>query len=100
MNIRQLTEKMNDLVHSKNWDSNNSKRPQTSRNIACSLVIEASEVLEHFQWSDECVDTDELGKELADVMLYLLQLANINNIDLEEATLKKLAINHSRTWDK
>jgi NTP pyrophosphatase (non-canonical NTP hydrolase) len=44
-------------------------------------------------------DKDELARELADVMLYLLQLASVTGIDLEQAVLKKLEINQSRTWD-
>ena len=99
MDIRQLTEEMNRFVHTKGWYAPNSKRPQTPHNIATSLVLEATEVLEHFQWSDEIKDKAELGAELADVMLYLLQLASICEIDLEQAVLAKLTVNYGRNWD-
>jgi 8-oxo-dGTP diphosphatase len=97
MDIQQLTEKMHDFVRSKGWYEANSKRPQTPRNLSISLALEAAEILEHFQWNEE-FDQDELAGELADVALYLLQLASIAKIDLEEAILKKLEINARREW--
>ena len=100
MDIKQLTDEMNRFVHSKGWYEENSTRPQTPRNLAISLALEASEILEHFQWRDESKDQDELAGELADVALYLLQLAWVTGIDLEEAMLKKLEINKSREWDQ
>jgi NTP pyrophosphatase (non-canonical NTP hydrolase) len=100
MDIKQLTEEMHALVRSKGWYEANSKRPQTPRNLAVSLAIEAAEILEHFQFTDEIKDKDELGSELADVMLYLLQLASVSEIDLEDAVLKKIEVNKTRTWDQ
>jgi len=91
---------MHRLVESKGWYAEDSKRPQTPRNIAVSLSIEAAEILEHFQFTDEIKDKDELGAELADVALYLLQLASVSEIDLEEAILKKIEVNKKRTWDQ
>jgi 8-oxo-dGTP diphosphatase len=99
MDIKDLTEKMHEFVHAKGWYKNDSKRPQTPRNLAISLSLEANEVLEHFQWQGELNDKEELATELADVALYLLQLASISGIDLEQAVLKKLEVNASREWD-
>ncbi|HXF84592.1 MAG TPA: nucleotide pyrophosphohydrolase [Anaerolineales bacterium] len=99
MDIKSLTEEMHRFVESKGWYAQDSKRPQTPRNLAVSLAIEAAEILEHFQFTDEIRDRDELAGELADVMLYLLQLTSISGIDLEEAVLKKIEINKSRKWD-
>lgn len=98
MDIAELTEKMHDFVRSKGFYEDDTPRRQTSRNLAISLVLEASEVLEHFQWGEELKDPQEFASELADVTLYLLQLASVNNIDLEEAVLAKLAVNEKRTW--
>ena len=97
--IAELTEKMHELVKSKGWYENDSKRPQTPRNLAVSLSIEAAEILEHFQFGDEIKDKDELGSELADVTLYLLQLASVSGIELEKAVLKKIEVNKTRSWD-
>lgn len=98
MDVSELTQRMNEFVRSKGWYDPASKRPQTPANLAKSLVIESSEVLELFQWSEQA-DSAELGSELADVFLYLLQLADVSGIDLEAATLRKLALNRKRTWD-
>jgi 8-oxo-dGTP diphosphatase len=99
MDIKELTARMHKLVTSKGWYAADSKRPQTPRNLSISLALEAAETLEHFQWCEGVKDKDELASELADVMLYLLQLASVTCIDLEQAVLKKLEINQSRTWD-
>lgn len=98
MDIKDLTEKMHNFVRSKSWYEADSKRPQTPRNLSISLALEAAEILEHFQWN-ETFDQDDLADELADVALYLLQLASIAKIDLEEAILKKLEFNTKREWD-
>jgi len=67
MDIRKLTERMHAFVRSKGWYEPDSLRPQTPRNLAISLSLEANEVLEYFQWSDDLKDRDELSSELADV---------------------------------
>ena len=99
MDIQELTKRMHALVESKGWYKPESLRPQTPRNLAVSLCLESAEVLEHFQWSDDFKDSGELAAELADVQLYLLQLADVSGIDLEQAVLKKIEINQRRTWD-
>ena len=99
MDIKDLTERMQTFVRSKGWYESDSLRPQTPRNLAISLSLEANEVLEHFQWQPDLKDKDEFAGELADVGLYLLQLASISGIDLEKAIINKLETNASRTWD-
>ena len=99
MTIQQLTDEMNRFVAAKGWYDDGSRAPQTPRNIAISLSIEAAEVLEHFQW-DESADREALAGELADVALYLLQLAYLEGIDLEEAIQDKLRANYRRDWVK
>ena len=89
---------MHNFVRSKGWYEEDSKRPQTPRNLAIRLNLEVSEIIEHFQWNETFVKED-LAKELADVALYLLQLASIAEIDLEQAILDKLEVNASRKWD-
>jgi NTP pyrophosphatase (non-canonical NTP hydrolase) len=100
VDIKQLTEEMNRLVRSKGWYDQASKRPQTPRNLSISLALEAAEILEHFQWQDEVKDKEELASELADVALYLLQLASVTEIDLEKAILDKIEINKTREWNQ
>ncbi|MHB8088074.1 MAG: nucleotide pyrophosphohydrolase [Anaerolineaceae bacterium] len=100
MDIRELTEEMNRFVTAKGWYQKNTRRPQTARNLAVSLSLESAEVLEHFQWSDEVKNSKEFRGELADVALYLLQLASVTGVDLEGAILEKLQSNYDREWDQ
>jgi len=98
MELKELTNKMNEFVTSKGWYAPASPKPQTPRSLAISLSLEASEVLEHFQWREAADDQTELASELADVALYLLQLASVTHIDLEKAILTKLDENYHREW--
>ncbi|HSJ87813.1 MAG TPA: nucleotide pyrophosphohydrolase [Anaerolineales bacterium] len=100
MDIKQLTEEMNRFVRSKGWYEPDSKRPQTPRNLAISLSVEAAEILEHFQFQENAKDKQKLASELADVALYLLQLASVTDIDLEKAILDKIQVNKTRRWDQ
>jgi NTP pyrophosphatase (non-canonical NTP hydrolase) len=99
MDLKELTRAMHRFVEAKGWYEAESLRPQTPRNIAVSLNLEAAEVLEHFQWGDASRSPEELPGELADVALYLLQLSSILEIDLEQAILAKLDVNYRRTWE-
>lgn len=99
MDIQELTRAMHEFVTAKGWYQPGSIHPQTPRNLAISLSLEANEVLEHFQWQEQVTDPGELASELADVTLYLIQLAHITGIDLEQAVLEKLQVNFKRNWD-
>ncbi|HEX2909152.1 MAG TPA: nucleotide pyrophosphohydrolase [Phototrophicaceae bacterium] len=99
MELQTLTAVMHAFVEGKGWYRPDSPHPQTSKNLAISLTIEAAEVLELFQWG-EIADKTELSGELADVLLYLLQIASLNGIDLGQAVLDKLKINDGREWEK
>jgi NTP pyrophosphatase (non-canonical NTP hydrolase) len=96
MDVKQLTEEMHRFVRSKGWYAEDSPRPQTPRNLAVSLALEAAEVLEHFQWGERA--DPGIKEELADTALYLLQLASLLKIDLEQAVLEKLGANYARRW--
>lgn len=97
--VSQLTAEMHAFVKAKGWYEPTSKRPQTPRNLAVSLVLEAAEVLEHFQWRDQSQNQQDLAGELADVLLYLLQLADVSGINLVQAVRTKLQQNAGRVWD-
>lgn len=99
LDLRQLTARMHAFVRAMGWYEAESKRPQTLRSLAISLSLEANEVLEHFQWREEVQDRAALSGELADVALYLMQIASLAGIDLEQAILDKLDKNYTRTWD-
>ena len=70
------------------------------KNLASALVVEAGELLEPFQWLTEAQsrelppDTKEaVALEMADVLLYLVQLANVLDVDLVDAAQRKMVIN-------
>lgn len=98
MQMSELEDRMHAFVAGKGWYEPDSVKPQTPRNLAMSLAIEAAEVLEHFQWREAVEDSDALASELADVGLYLLQLASVTGINLEQAIIDKLEHNQYREW--
>jgi len=72
----------------------------TPRNLAVALSVEAGELLEHFQWMDESASTQlpadkrvQIGEEMADVLLYLIRLADKLDVDLVDAARRKLHLN-------
>jgi dCTP diphosphatase len=65
----------------------------TPANLAKSIAIEAGELLELYQWSDEVKDLNHLQEELADVLSYLIMLADHYGFDLEEILLQKIKKN-------
>lgn len=98
--IAELKERMARFVSERNWE-----RYHTPKNLAVSLVLEAAEVLEHFQWrTDQEVEVylrdpaalRALGEEIADVFSYVLSLSNVLGIDLTTAFLEKLRKNETR----
>lgn len=73
------------------------------KNLASALIVEAAELLEPFQWMTEqqsrelgAGPRDEVAAEMADVLLYLVQLANVLGVDLIAAAQAKLRLNETR----
>lgn len=75
----------------------------TPKNIASALSVEASELLEIFQWTrgqhdwseidENAAVRDHVEEEVADILLYLIRFASLANIDLQQAALKKISKN-------
>jgi len=72
----------------------------TPKNLAMALSVEAAELVEHYQWlpsgaEAELSDAARVGirHELADVLLYLVQLADQHGVDLHAAALEKIQLN-------
>jgi NTP pyrophosphatase (non-canonical NTP hydrolase) len=77
----------------------------TPKNLASSIVVEASELLELFQWSRGQEGWHELNdpkirarveEELADVLIYILRFADLANIELNDAMKRKIAENAAK----
>ncbi|MEG0371838.1 MAG: nucleotide pyrophosphohydrolase [Clostridium sp.] len=67
----------------------------TPENLAKSIMIEAGELLEHFQW-DNKYDLKEVSDELADVMIYCLSMADALGVSTEEIIRSKLKKNEKK----
>jgi NTP pyrophosphatase (non-canonical NTP hydrolase) len=96
--LRQLTERLREFRDSRDWAQFHSPN-----RLAIALNVEASEVLEHFLWiADTEADTaasakrDEIAEELADVLIYLIYLADRIGVDLLEVAGLKINRNEKR----
>jgi len=93
--IKQITQKIRKFRDARDW-----KQFHNHKDLALSLVLEATEVLEHFQWKS-LQEVEQYGKdskeeiadELADVAIYLLELADNLRIDLKSAIFTKMKKN-------
>jgi dCTP diphosphatase len=93
--LQQLKSRMLEFVHARDWE-----QFHLPKNLSMALAVEASELMELFQWADakqswEIVRTerDKVEQELADVLAYTLSFANACDIDLTDAFMRKLALN-------
>lgn len=96
--ITEIAADLRRFREERNW-----QRFHTPRNLAVSIAIESGELLEHFQWvregSAEIEIAERLGaisEELADVVIYAVQLADVLDVSLGEAIESKIALNASR----
>ncbi len=96
--IKRITQKIKKFSDERDWAQFHSHK-----NLAISLSLEASEVLEHFQWKSDAESADHavkekeaLAEELADVAMYLIELADNLNIDLDRAITRKMKKNALR----
>lgn len=97
MDIADLQRRLRDFAAQRNWEPY-----QTPKNLAMAMVVEAAELVEIFQWltpeESQAIAQDparhqHLGEEIADVLLYLLQIADHSCVDIEQALERKLAMN-------
>jgi NTP pyrophosphatase (non-canonical NTP hydrolase) len=95
--LADLRDLVRQFVEERDW-----RQFHSPKNLSMSLAIEAAELMEHFQWIDAAesrrvVDNQEklaaIGEEIADVMCYLLALANELGLDLSRAVRDKLIKN-------
>jgi len=96
--LQDLARQLDRFAKDRDWQPFHSPK-----NLASALVVEAGELLEHFQWMPEAQSRalgpekrDAVGAELADVLLYLVQLASALGIDPIEAAQAKLKLNEQK----
>ena len=96
MNIKNIQKQLSDFADERDWN-----QFHNPKNLAMALSVEASELVEIFQWltpeqAEEIMSTNEsehVKEEIADVMIYLIRLADKLNVDLEDAVADKIIKN-------
>jgi dCTP diphosphatase len=100
MNLDEIRKKLAVFARERNWD-----QFHTPKNLSMALAAEAAELLEIFQWltdeqSKEIVTNEkemaQIQQEIADVMIYLVRLADKLNVDIEKAILDKIELNEKK----
>ena len=94
----ELRNVLRDVAAARDWE-----QFHTPKNLATALSVEAAELLEHFQWlkdeeSRSLPDTSKkaVAEEMADVLLYLVRLADTLDVDLGDAARRKVEINAAK----
>jgi NTP pyrophosphatase (non-canonical NTP hydrolase) len=93
--LETLAAQLAEFARERDWD-----RFHSPKNLAMALAGEAGELLEHFQWLTEAESrelpaevNDAVALEMADVLLYLVRLADKLHVDLGAAAVRKIALN-------
>ena len=93
--LEHLRARIDAFVKERDWE-----QFHTPKNLAMAMIVEAAEVVEHFQWDtaqESATLTEErkteIGHELADTLVYLLRIAEVCGIDLIAAANAKIALN-------
>lgn len=94
--MKEVIEAIRQVNQERDWD-----QFHTPENLAKSIVIEAAELLECFQWKSDYDSKQEVEEEIADVLSYCLQLCDILDLDPREIVLKKLEkLRRNIRWKK
>jgi dCTP diphosphatase len=93
--LNELRARVNTFVEERDWAQFHSPK-----NLAMAMIVEAGEVVEHFQWMTEqesknlnAETREQVGQELSDTFVYLLRIAEVCGVDLIEAANKKIDLN-------
>jgi dCTP diphosphatase len=93
--MQALRDALRRFAAERDWD-----QFHAPKNLAIALSVEAAELLEHFQWLGEdaskrlsAAQLAEVSEEMADVLLYLVRLADKLDVDLMQAAERKMALN-------
>ncbi|WP_374588298.1 nucleotide pyrophosphohydrolase [Ideonella dechloratans] len=98
--LDQLQQRLRDFAAERDWQPFHSPK-----NLASALIVEAGELLEHFQWLTEEQSRalaqpgpaqEAVAAEMADVLLYLVQLASALEVDLLDAAARKMGVNAAK----
>ena len=91
----QLKQRLREFADARDWEQFHSPK-----NLSMALIVEAAELVEHFQWLTEAqsraLGADKLREveaEMADIFIYLVRLADRLGVDLMDAALRKIEVN-------
>jgi NTP pyrophosphatase (non-canonical NTP hydrolase) len=94
----ELRDRLREFARVRDWD-----QFHTPKNLSMALIAEAAELVEHFQWLTPEQSGDlppekltAVRHELADILVYLVRMADKLNVDLLAAAAEKIAINERR----
>ena len=96
--MERLRVRLAQFAAARDWD-----QFHTPKNLAMALIAEAGELVEHFQWLSDAqsrdlapAKRDAVAEELADVLIFLVRIADKLGVDLVEAALRKMDRNEQR----
>lgn len=96
--VEELRERLRAFARARDWEQFHSPK-----NLAAALIVEAAELLEHFQWLSEEASAQltpeqrrAVEEEIADVFLYLVRLADRLDVDLFAAAARKIEKNEKK----
>jgi NTP pyrophosphatase (non-canonical NTP hydrolase) len=96
--LEALRQRLRAFAAARDWEQFHSPK-----NLASALIVEAAELLEHFQWltqqQSRSLPPERLRaveEEIADVLLYLVRLADLLGVDLMRAAERKIALNEQK----
>ena len=88
---KETIDEIINFINDRDWDKFHSPS-----NLAKSISIEAGELLECFQWSDNDYNLEDVKDELADVLIYCIDLSNKLNLDIDELIMRKMKKNKEK----
>ena len=86
--MKQIIDEIMKFRDDRNWQKND--KPE---NLAKSIIIEAAELLENYQWGAEYADMQNVKEEIADVIIYSIAFAVDQGFNIEEIIREKLEKN-------
>ena len=86
--MNEVLELLKKFRNDRNWE-----QFHTSENLAKSIVLEATELLENYQWGNDFADMDNVKEEVADIFGYLLLFCDGLGIDIIKESKKKIEKN-------
>ena len=88
---KETIDEIVNFINDRDWDQFHSPS-----NLAKSISIEAGELLECFQWSDNDYNLEDVKDELADVLIYCIDFSNKLNLDIDELIMRKMKKNKEK----